>query len=146
MSFEYRNILNITTINDRLFPLINYKTDDMIESEDNVSVLTISKILGRKNDFLKIKVSEQVIESHSEFFTHLLKSIQGIVNFKITQKKDLSIIIEYVSLQKQDISLTFFNEIKKEFKNLDESIFSFKQVNEIPKTIAGKAKWIEVEK
>ena len=49
------NILNITTINDRIFPLINYRTDDMVETEDECSILTISKILGRKNDFIKIK-------------------------------------------------------------------------------------------
>jgi phenylacetate-CoA ligase len=140
------NILNITTINDRLFPLINYRTDDMVETNDEVSILTINKILGRKNDFLKIKVGDKIVESHSELFTHLLKSIKGVVNFKIIQKKDLSICIEYVSSQKLDISVSFFNEIKKEFKEIDKRIFSFKQVEEIQKTIAGKAKWIEVEK
>jgi phenylacetate-CoA ligase len=140
------NVLNITTINDRLFPLINYRTDDMVETNDEVSILTINKILGRKNDFLKIKVGDKIVESHSELFTHLLKSIKGVVNFKIIQKKDLSICIEYVSSQKLDISVSFFNEIKKEFKEIDKRIFSFKQVEEIQKTIAGKAKWIEVEK
>jgi len=139
-------ILNITTTNDRLFPLINYRTDDMIESKDKLSILTIEKILGRKNDFLKIRVGDIIIESHSEFFTHLLKSIKGIINFRIIQKKDLFIVIEYVSSRKLDISASFFDEMRKEFKEVDKTIFTFRQVDEIPKTIAGKAKWIEVEK
>ncbi|WP_108063669.1 phenylacetate--CoA ligase family protein [Poseidonibacter lekithochrous] len=140
------NILNITTINDRLFPLINYKTDDIIETKNCLSVLTISKIFGRKNDFIKIKVADKIIECHSEFFTHILKSISGVQNFKIKQKKDLSIRIEYVSSKKQDISSIFFIEIKKEFKDIVETTFIFNQVDDIPKTIAGKTKWIEIEK
>ena len=140
------NVLNITTINDRLFPLINYKTDDIIETKDNLSILKIKKILGRKNDFIKIKVGNNIIESHSELFTHILKSIKGIINFKVIQKKSLAIEIEYVSPKNLDISESFFNEIQKEFKDVDKTTFSFKQVDDIPKTIAGKAKWIEVQK
>ena len=44
--------VNITTINDRVFPLINYRTEDLIETNDNNSILQFQKILGRKNDFL----------------------------------------------------------------------------------------------
>ena len=140
------NVLNITTINDRLFPLINYKTDDIIETKDNLSILKIKKILGRKNDFIKIKVGNNIIESHSELFTHILKSIKGIINFKVIQKKSLAIEIKYVSPKNLDISESFFNEIQKELKDVDKTTFSFKQVDDIPKTIAGKAKWIEVQK
>ena len=124
------NILNLTTLNERVFPLINYKTDDLITSKDNLSILQIEKILGRKNDFIKIKIGNNFIESHSEFFTHILKSINGIFNFKIIQKKNMSIEIKYVSPSNLDISETF----------------TFTKVEEIPKTIAGKEKWIEIQK
>ena len=141
-----QNILNITTINDRVFPLINYRTEDLIETNDNNSILQFQKILGRKNDFLKIKIGNNLIESHSEFFTHILKTIKGIISFKIIQKRNLKIEIEYVSRKKLDISEYFFNEIRKEFKNIDQTIFSFKQVEDIPQTISGKVKWIELQK
>ena len=141
-----KNILNITTISERIFPLINYKTDDLIESNDNHSILKIKKILGRKNDFLKIKVNNNIIESHSEFFTHILKSIKNIENFKIIQKKNLDIEIEYVSVNNFDISEIFLNEISKEFNGVDTNTFIFRRVKDIQKTIAGKTKWIEVEK
>jgi phenylacetate-CoA ligase len=140
------NVLNITTINDRTFPLINYKTDDLIESNDSHSILKIKKILGRKNDFIKIKVGNNILEIHSEFFTHILKSIKGIINFKVIQKKNLAIEIKYVSLNNSDISESFFNEICKEFNSVDKNTFSFTKVDDIPKTIAGKTKWIEVQK
>ncbi len=142
---DKENILNITTINERIFPLINYKTDDIVETKENHSILKIKKIIGRKNDFIKIKVNSNFVEVHSEFFTHILKSIKGVMDFKIIQMKNLSIEIKYVSSNNLSISERFFQEIYKEFNGIDKNIFSFKQVNEITKTIAGKAKWIEVQ-
>ena len=67
------------------------------------------------------------------------------MDFKIIQMKNLSIEIKYVSSNNLSISERFFEEIYKEFNGIDKNIFSFKQVNEITKTIAGKAKWIEVQ-
>jgi len=142
---DKENVLNITTINKRIFPLINYKTDDIVETKDSQSILEIKKILGRKNDFIKIKVNKNFIEVHSELFTHILKSIKGVMDFKVIQMKNLSIEIKYVSSNNSNISELFFDEINKEFNAIDKNIFSFKQVNEISKTIAGKAKWIEVQ-
>ena len=141
-----KNVLNITTINDRIFPLINYSTDDLIESNDYNSILKIKKIIGRKNDFIKIKVRDNIIECHSEFFTHVLKSIKNIENFKIIQKKNLDIEIEYVSLYNFNFSKIFLNEISKEFNGVNKNTFTFRRVKDIQKTIAGKSKWIEVEK
>ena len=128
-----------------IFPLINYKTDDIVETKDSKSILEIKKILGRKNDFIKIKVNKNFIEVHSELFTHILKSIKGVMDFKVIQMKNLSIEIKYVSSNNLNISERFFEEIYKEFSGIDKNIFSFKQVDEISKTIAGKAKWIELQ-
>ncbi len=139
---DKNNVLLITTIYDKLFPLINYKTEDIIDSKDRISILNINKIVGRKNDFLVLNVYNKYIEVHSEFFTHILKSIKGVVNFQLIQKKDKSIEILYVSLNNINIKDIFFNEIKKEFPNIYENQFSFKKVIDIPKTIAGKNKWI----
>ena len=143
---DKENILNITTINERIFPLINYKTDDIVETKESHSILKIKKIIGRKNDFIKLKVNSNFVEVHSELFTHILKSIKGVMDFKnYSNEKNLSIEIKYVSSNNLSISERFFEEIYKEFNGIDKNIFSFKQVNEITKTIAGKAKWIEVQ-
>lgn len=140
------DILNITTINDRLFPLINYKSDDIIFTNDDLSILKIEKILGRKIEFIKIKVGKIFVERHSELLSHVLKSIKGIYNFKVIQKKNMAIEIEYVSPNILNISDSFFSELSKELDNVDKTNFSFKQVDSIPKTMAGKEKCIEVEK
>lgn len=139
------NTLLITTISNKLFPLINYRTDDIIDTDDDLSILTINKINGRKNDFLIINNDNRDIQVHSEFFTHILKSIPDVINFQLKQKKDLSIEVNYVIVKNRDISKEFLNEIKKEFRNITDKQFTFKQVTDIPKTIAGKAKWIEKE-
>ena len=93
-----------------------------------------------------MNVRNNIIECHSEFFTHILKSMKNIENFKIIQKKNLDIIIEYVSLNNFNFSEIFFNEISKEFDGIDKNTFIFRKVKNIQKTIAGKFKWIEVEK
>ena len=67
------------------------------------------------------------------------------MDFKVIQMKNLNIEIKYVSSNNLNISEHFFEEIYKEFNGIDKKIFSFKQVDEISKTIAGKAKWIEVQ-
>ena len=58
----------------------------------------------------------------------------------------MSIEIKYVSPSNLDISENFFNEISKEFSGFDKKTFTFTKVEEIPKTIAGKEKWIEIQK
>jgi phenylacetate-CoA ligase len=138
--------LLISTLTDKLFPLINYSTGDIINSVDGSSILTINKIIGRRNDFITIFDKGGTKSIHSEFFTHVLKSIPMILNFRIKQRLDLSIEISYISRKAQSIDKLFFDEVKKEYKNIEFDQFLFKQVDDIPKTLSGKAKWVEVEK
>jgi phenylacetate-CoA ligase len=138
--------LLISTLTDKLFPLINYSTGDIINSVDGSSILTISKIIGRRNDFITIFDKGGTKSIHSEFFTHVLKSIPMILNFRIKQRLDLSIEISYISRKAQSIDKLFFDEVKKEYKNIEFDQFLFKQVDDISKTLSGKAKWVEVEK
>jgi phenylacetate-coenzyme A ligase PaaK-like adenylate-forming protein len=139
------NNLLVSTITNKLFPLINYQTSDIIDTVDEVIILDINRISGRNNDFLKLKVDDKTIDVHSEFFTHIIKSIENIIDFKLIQKKNLSIEIQYISTVKKDIKESFFIEISKEFAGIEMKNFSFVQVDSIDKTIAGKSKWIEIE-
>ncbi|WP_339386211.1 hypothetical protein [Vibrio caribbeanicus] len=139
-------VLYLTTISKKLFPLINYQTNDIVESKDEKSVLTISKIIGRKNDILEIRNDNKILSVHSELFTHVLKSIPGVMNFQIIQKKNKNIIIKYVSRNNIDVAKLFFSEIEKEYSSIHQGSFTFEKVDEIEQTIAGKAKWILIEK
>ncbi|NRF15949.1 hypothetical protein [Vibrio coralliilyticus] len=141
-------ILSISTLYDRAFPLINYKTDDIIEVKDvyNESVLSMVKILGRSNDLLKIINDGNTVQVHSELFTHLMKSLNGVINFQIIQKKDLSIVINYVSLTTNlSIRESFFTEIERVFGKIERKQFNFFQVEGIEKTVSGKSKWVIIE-
>jgi phenylacetate-CoA ligase len=142
----FENQLLVSTLTDKLFPLINYDTGDIIDSSDNKSILTLHKIIGRSNDFITIFDEGQRKIIHSEFFTHVLKSIPSILDFRIKQKLDLSIVVSYVCSDTKEISQTFYTEVKKEYKNIQINQFSFFKVSFIPPTKSGKAKWIEVEK
>jgi phenylacetate-coenzyme A ligase PaaK-like adenylate-forming protein len=140
------NCLMISTISDKLFPLINYSTGDIVDSVDKVVITTINSIEGRKNDFLIIYNNGIEIEVHSEIFTHILKAIGNVINFRVRQKRDLSIVVYFVAIGTRDISEYFFYEISKEFEGIDLEMFTFKQVDYINKTISGKAKWVEIER
>lgn len=139
------NTLLLTTISKKLFPLINYNTGDLIESNNQKSIIDMIRVIGRENDFLSVKVGSSFIEVHSEIFTHIIKSIPKILSFQIIQKKDNKIKVEYVSKSELKIKSNFNDEIKKEFKDISLSQFSFKRVPNIAKTKAGKQKWITKE-
>ena len=136
----FENQLLVSTLTDKLFPLINYDTGDIIDSSDNKSILTLHKIIGRSNDFITIFDEGQRKIIHSEFFTHVLKSIPSILDFRIKQKLDLSIVVSYVCSDTKEISQTFYTEVKKEYKNIQINQFSFFKVSFIPPTKSGKAK------
>lgn len=139
------NTLLLTTISKKLFPLINYHTGDLIESNNQKSIIDMVRVIGGENDFLSVKVGSSFIEVHSEIFTHIIKSIPKILNFQIIQKKDKKIKVEFVSKDELEIKSNFNDEIKKEFKDISLSQFSFKRVPNIAKTKAGKQKWITIE-
>ena len=138
--------LLISNLTDKLFPLINYSTGDIITSERKSSILSFDKIVGRSNDFITILLKNEKKHIHGEFFTHILKSISSILDFQIKQKRDLSIQISYTCINPKKIDHIFFTEATKEYKDIHLDQFSFLQVDAIPRTLSGKAKWIEVEK
>lgn len=146
---EKQGQLLVTTLYDRAFPLIGYATGDSGEIRESIqtSILSLETIRGRANDILNIKIGENYILVHSEMFTHILKAIDFVDSFKIIQfKSSKKIIVEYVTTKENlDIKNLFFSEIIKEFPLIDKLQFSFLHVNDIPKTIAGKTKWVEIK-
>ncbi len=143
------NTLLVSTISNKLFPLINYRTDDIVDSEDKLSILTIKKIEGREKDILKVNSKNGELELSGILMIHLLKAYQGIYEIQFKQKDRLKVEISFTGDKKlniTDIASYFINNIKINHPDINENSFTFKQVQEIPKTIAGKAKWIEIGK
>jgi phenylacetate-coenzyme A ligase PaaK-like adenylate-forming protein len=144
---QTNNIAHLTTIDEKLFPLINYSTDDLIETKNNdFSILEIKRINGRRHDFIEILIKNKYTPVHGEIFTHIIKTIKGVSSFQIIQKKNKDIIINYIAKNQINISNMFFNELIKEFTSFDKKQFKFIKVNFIAKTISGKHNWIKIEK
>lgn len=141
------NNLIITSIYDRYFPLIRYDTEDIVEVKESfASHIYVEKIIGRANDNLTIEVDSQKISVHSELFTHILKSIEGVKDFLIIQKDNI-IEIQFVS-KKNSIEEVFFKKLDKEYKNVNKKLFLFVNTSEVRKIVlpSGKKKWVIVEK
>jgi phenylacetate-coenzyme A ligase PaaK-like adenylate-forming protein len=88
------NELLVTCLYGRRFPLIKYSTGDHLDLDeldrsnllDFGSLLTFNDVQGRSNDFILIKYNDKSTRVHSEYFTHVLKTIAGIHKFIVLQK------------------------------------------------------------
>ena len=146
-TIDTNNELIVTTLDNRLLPLINYRTNDIVKPgrEYSGSIMELREIVGRSHDLIEIVSDGRKINVHGEIFTHILKSIKGIYSFEIIQKKNKDIDIKYVLRGSGDVQKYFCQLIRKEFPKIELKKFRFVEVDSIEKTIAGKQKWIKVE-
>ncbi len=145
---DRRNILNITTINDRLFPLVNYRTDDIISTNDNCSILKMSSVNGRNKDIVKIISNGKVYELSGILLIHALKLYNGIFEIQFIQKQQGRVKIEFIAnieMNVTDVLNYFIKNINVDFPDIKKDCFDIVQVNFITKTIAGKQKLITKE-
>jgi phenylacetate-CoA ligase len=142
---DHNNILHITTIHEKAFPLINYRTDDLITTNDNISIINISSINGRSKEILTVFLSGRLIEISGILIIHALKSFKGIYEIKFSQKNEGKINVDFTANNKIDIrkvSNYFIENLRIDYSKIDSSCFIFTQVDFIPKTISGKEKII----
>ena len=82
------NILLVNTLDDlKLFPLINYYTEDQIEVSSNKdnSILSIKNVLGRKQEEFKLLMNNnQYINVSGILIVHILKIIEVFIQFNKT--------------------------------------------------------------
>jgi len=141
------NELILTTLWNRHFPLFRYEIGDrvrVITSCEN-SILYMSEILGRSNDDLNIKLKNgQKIKVHSEFFTHIIKSLPNVQSFLIVETKDIIKVRLMIrgNLDLHSLKKLAIQKIRREFHNLDEESITFEPLNEEMRTIAGKHRFI----
>lgn len=137
--------INITTINNKKFPLINYDTEDLMDVKEDYygSVLFIKNILGKSRNILKVRMLDGTISKISTiYFDHILKFYPNVYSIQYKQFKNF-IEINLVSNTEVDfLSLQKFFESKagKFIKHIDFRFIKLKTSKESQKTIAGKAK------
>jgi phenylacetate-CoA ligase len=140
------NQLMLTTIYNREFPLINYNTSDIVKplTQAQESIFWIENVKGRARDNVRIRtLYGGALELSGILIVHILKGIHGIFSISYQQASNDAIDIFLVSDKKLDLKFLhtkFMKELSSEYRDFDSSAIRFHQIEQLPKTIAGKAK------
>lgn len=138
------HVLITTTLYNKLFPLINYFTQDVVNPSKvtNKSLLSFKSIKGRIQEEFKIRDNNKgFILISGILIVHILKSYEHIYSVQAKQLKECSIQVYLTSNLKiniQNITNYFIKQLMKNHKNIDASCIKIKQVKEAQKSISGK--------
>ncbi len=140
-----QNELILSTLDRDEFPLINYATRDIIETEDSntINLQSIKRIRGRKKDFYQIenKKSRNNYIMSGIFIVHVIKQYKGILSVQIdaNDKNNIKIIVvSKKNIDLQDLKVFFLKQAKYDFPNLNGNNFSFRQISKAISSISGK--------
>jgi phenylacetate-coenzyme A ligase PaaK-like adenylate-forming protein len=138
------HVLNITTISDKYFPLINYHTEDIVEvlREADGSILELRSIQGRKRDVLRIgAVDGSYLEVSGILLVHVLKSYPRLYSIQFEQLEQNTVRILLAAdrpLDLPEVKDYFIREVRKDHANIDGNCILMEQVESVSKTLAGK--------
>jgi phenylacetate-CoA ligase len=136
--------LTVTTLNERLFPLINYTIGDRGEGGDVIdgNVLTLDAVIGRSKDFVVVGAADDTsLELSAIYPVHILKSIKSIfaVQFRQESPETLTIFLSANhSLSLDEVADMFSKNVRLDHPDYDASSVTFVQVPEPVLSISGK--------
>ncbi|RKN16029.1 phenylacetate--CoA ligase family protein [Micromonospora musae] len=135
--------LTVTTLDDRLFPLINYAIGDCVEPTDAVdgNAFQFRSILGRRQEVVQVASAQGILDLSPILPVHILKSYPGIVGVQFRQERPDALHI-YVEadheLDLDGVSSFFARELRQDHPDLRADSFTFHQVADQARTRAGK--------
>jgi phenylacetate-CoA ligase len=141
------NELILTTLWNRHFPLFRYAIGDRVRVSDasSDSILFFSEVLGRSNDALRLPLkSGRTIKVHSEFFTHIIKSLPNVQSFLIVESSE-KIKVKLRFRDNADLHSSrqlALQKIRREFPDVLEERITFESLADEVRTIAGKHRFI----
>lgn len=145
---DHQNTLYVTTTNKRLFPLINYRTDDRVTPSKmiNESVLALKKIEGRaKESFtLETKTGTPLIIS-GILVVHVMKGYPHIYSVQGEQLSGNKIKVYIISDRTLDLQKAhnyICEQLAKDYPELKPSAIILHQTNVVDRTLAGKERVI----
>lgn len=138
------NQLKVTTLYDRLFPLINYATNDLVEPLEcsQGSIFYIDKVKGRTRDNVKIRSNDgSYLELSGILIVHILKGIPGVysVSYKQLIGNEVQIAVISESVDLLQLKQIFNREIRSEHPAIDTNAIHFVEAKNELRTLAGKA-------
>jgi phenylacetate-CoA ligase len=130
----------LTSLYPRCFPLIRYRTGDLISEDSNSSDFeqTFERVIGRCNDFIQVKTGALI---HSEAFTHAVKECAFVMGFQVVQCANGDIRFNYVPAPRCAVNEA---EIRRRLTMIHPALgeVTLSSVQTIPQTIAGKTRAI----
>lgn len=141
--------LSVTSLSRRLFPLINYQTDDRIlpQIKAGESVLSFSKLQGRsqENFTLATELNDPLLIS-GILIVHIMKGYPFIYSVQTEQLPFDRIRIHLISDRKLDlnkIKVYCLTELSKDYSGIDKKAVSFHQSKSASLSLAGKERVIK---
>jgi phenylacetate-CoA ligase len=137
-------VLHVTAIGGKLFPLVQYRTDDVVEPLDTLDggVLSVRAVLGRKSETLSLRtVDGGLVDVKGTLIVHVLMGYPRLYSIQFEQLRPGRARVHLVAdrpLDLRDVSDYCAREIRKENDRIDAASFDFVQAEGQTKTIAGK--------
>lgn len=138
------NELNLTTIYERQFPLINYATRDVVEPlvEHESTLIRINNIKGRSRDNVKVRaLSGDSLELSGILLVHIMKGFSGLFSISYKQCPNNEVEVHVVPQEGTDVKRlqnSFKAELIKDHPEIDLSAIKVIETSEVQRTIAGK--------
>lgn len=140
--------LRVTTLYEKLFPLVNYDTGDVVDISEEVdgSVLGVSAVLGRRRDVLRIgTVGGAYVDVSGILIVHILKSYPHIFSMQCEQVEPDRVRILLLAdrpLDTDHVKAYFLKEIRKDHRDVDGRCIEVRQVTALLMTPAGKERTV----
>lgn len=133
----------VTTLNDRLFPLVNYATGDRAEPGDvrDGNALTLARVLGRRQEVMRVRdVDGRTLELSLILPVHILKLQHGVTAVQFRQTDDLLTIFLSGTqpLDLDAVAASFARELRRDHPGFDPRSVAFRQIASPVLTPAGK--------
>jgi len=141
---EQGNGLKVTTISNRMFPLINYRTEDVVSPSliHGNNLLRINRVEGRVQESftLRSRNGEPLVLS-GILIVHIMKSYPNIYSVQGEQLPEGRICVHLVSgktLNLDDAKVHFVRMLIKDHPDHDDDAILFQQNSETQLSLAGK--------
>jgi phenylacetate-coenzyme A ligase PaaK-like adenylate-forming protein len=137
-------VLHLCTIGGRFFPLVNYRTEDVVAVREahGPSVLALSSVQGRARDVLRIgTIGGEPLCLSGILMVHLLKLYPGLYSIQFEQTATDAVRIHLVSDRELDLGAVrayFMREVGKDHPALDGAKVEFVQADAAARSVAGK--------
>lgn len=112
--------LYLTTISERVFPLINYNTEDKVKTNlvNNSSILSLKEIIGKSRNNLNVQMKDGSMKVISTiYFDHFLKYLPHVYSVQYQIKNDTLLIILNTNkdIDLKDITKKCIKRISEDF-------------------------------